>query len=45
MSPTNAMVIAESSGTVVLDSETALELHADKTKMHAKSAARFTLSI
>jgi hypothetical protein len=39
------MVIAESSGTVVLDLETALELHADTTKMHAMSAARFTLSI
>jgi hypothetical protein len=39
------MVIAEYSGTVVVDSETALELHADKTKMHVKSAARFTLSI
>jgi hypothetical protein len=39
------MVIAVSSGTVVLDLETALELHADTTKMHAMSAARFTLSI
>jgi len=39
------MLIVVSSETAVLDSETALELHADKTKMHAKSAARFTLSI
>jgi hypothetical protein len=45
MSPTNAIVMELSSGTVVVSSETELELHADKTKMHAMSEARFTLSI
>jgi hypothetical protein len=45
MSPTNAMVIAESSGTVVLDSVTVFELHAVTPSRHAKSAARFTRSI
>jgi hypothetical protein len=45
MSPTNAMVIAVSSGTVVLDSVTVIELQAVTTSRHAKSAARFTLSI
>jgi hypothetical protein len=45
MSPTKAMVMRASSGMVVLDSETVCELHADITKMHAMSAARFTLSI
>jgi hypothetical protein len=39
------MVMETSSGTVVLVSETELELHADTTAMHAMSAARFTLSI
>jgi hypothetical protein len=45
MSPTNAMVIAVSSGTVVLDSLTVFEVQAVKTGRHAMSAARFTLSI
>jgi hypothetical protein len=45
MSPTNAIVMELSSGTVVVSSETVFELHADKTKMHAMSEARFTLSI
>jgi hypothetical protein len=39
------MVMELSLGTVVVGSETALELHADTTKMHAMSEARFTLSI
>lgn len=34
-----------SSGTVVVGSETVFALHADTTKMHAMSEARFTLSI
>jgi hypothetical protein len=45
MSPTNAMVMAVFSGTVVLDSLTVFEVQAVKTSRHAMSAARFTLSI
>jgi len=39
------MLIVVSSKTVVLDSVTEFELHAVTTSRHAKSAARFTLSI
>jgi hypothetical protein len=45
MSPTNAMVIAVSLGTVVLDLITVFEPQAVTTSRHANSAARFTLSI
>jgi len=38
-------VIEVSSKTVVLDSVIVFELHAETTSRHAKSAARFTLSI
>jgi hypothetical protein len=39
------MVMETTSGTVVVGSETELELHADTTAMKAMSEARFTLSI